>query len=71
MTPDGKTKCTGTCSRADKDGDVLNEEWVGDNGTWKNTGGTGKYAKAANTANWEMRQLHGKTAAVRWVGNCQ
>jgi hypothetical protein len=76
MTPDGKTKCTGTCARADKDGDVLNEEWVttndgGDKGTWKNTGGTGKYAKAANTASWELRQLHGKAAAVRWVGNCQ
>jgi hypothetical protein len=76
MTPDGKTKCSGTCARADKDGDVLNEEWVstndaGDKGTWKNTGGTGKFAKAGNTAQWEVHKLQGKATAVRWVGNCQ
>lgn len=76
MTPDGKTKCVGTCARADKDGDVLNEEWVttsdsGDKGTWRNTGGTGKYARAANTAQFEVRQLGGKMAISRWVGNCQ
>lgn len=76
MTPDGKTRGGGTCARVDKDGDVLNEEWIttsdaGDKGTWKNTGGTGKYAKAANTAQWDFRQLQGKMVAVRWVGNCQ
>jgi len=76
MTPDGKTKCSGTCARADKDGDVLNEEWVsandtGDKGMWKNTGGTGKFAKAANTGQWEVHKLQGKMTAVRWTGNCQ
>ena len=63
-------------ARADKDGDVLNEEWVstndaGDKGTWKNTGGTGKFTKAANTAEWEVHKLQGKMTAVRWMGNCQ
>jgi hypothetical protein len=75
-TPDGKTKCSGTCARADKDGDVLNEEWVstndaGDKGTWKNTGGSGKFAKASSTGQFEVHKLQGKMTGVRWVGNCQ
>ena len=76
MTPDGKTRASGSCARRDKDGDVLNEEWVstdgtGGKGTWKNVGGTGKFATAASTAQWEFNQLQGKMVAVRWVGNCQ
>ncbi len=75
-TPDGKTQSSGYCARKDKDGDVLNEEWVstdtaGDKGTWKLVGGTGKFARAAGTAQWEFIQLQGKMGAVRWVGNCQ
>jgi hypothetical protein len=75
-TPDGKTQASGYCARKDKDGDVLNEEWVstdgaGAKGTWKLAGGTGKFARAAGTAQWEFTQLQGKMAAVRWVGNCQ
>ena len=74
--PDGKTQGSGSCARRDKDGDVLNEEWVstdgaGAKGTWKNVGGTGKFAKAASTGQWEYTQLQGKMAAVRWVGNCR
>ena len=75
-TPDGKTQASGSCARKDKDGDVLNEEWVatdgaGAKGTWKNVGGTGKYAGAANTAQWEFSPLQGKMSAVRWTGNCK
>jgi len=75
-TPDGKTQASGYCARRDKDGDVLNEEWVstdgaGAKGTWKLAGGTGKFARAAGTAQWEFTPLQGKMAAVRWVGNCQ
>ena len=74
--PDGKTQATGFCSRRDKDGDVLYEEWIstdgaGSKGSWKNVGGTGKFAKAADTAQWESTQLQGKMGAVRWVGDCQ
>lgn len=74
--PDGKTQASGYCARRDKDGDVLNEEWVatdgaGAKGTWKLVGGTGKFARATGTAQWEFTQLQGKMAAVRWVGNCQ
>ena len=59
-----------------KDGDVLNEEWVatdgiGNKGTWKNVGGTGKFANAKSTGQWEFSPLQGKMGAVRWIGNCQ
>ncbi len=75
-TPDGKTVGSGSCARRDKDGDVLNEEWVatdgaGNKGTLKMAGGTGKFANAKGSAQWEFSQLQGKMAAVRWVGNCQ
>ncbi len=75
-TPDGKTQGGGSCARKDKDGDVLNEEWTLPAGTefkgpWKHVGGTGKYASAAGTGQWEVVMSQGKMAAVRWVGNCQ
>ena len=75
-TPDGKTEGRFYCARKDKDGDVLNEEAAsvggsGSKGTWKNMGGTGKFANATGTAQWEVIPLQGKMAAVRWVGNCQ
>jgi hypothetical protein len=74
--PDGKTQGSGSCARRDKDGDVLNEEWVttggsGAKGTWKNVGGTGKFANAASSGQWEFNPLQGKMSAVRWMGNCQ
>lgn len=72
-SPDGKTSASGFCARKDKDGDVLNEEWVvtGKNvGALKMLGGTGKFAKAAGTAQWAHSQLYGTTAAVRWSGEC-
>jgi len=75
-TPDGKTVASGSCARRDKDGDVLNEEWVatdgtGNKGTWKNVGGTGKFSNARNSGQFEFSQLQGKMGAVRWAGNCQ
>lgn len=75
-TPDGKTQGSGSCARRDLDGDVLNEEWVstdgaGAKGTWKNIGGTGKFANAASVGRWEFTQLQGKMAAVRWVADCR
>jgi len=75
-TPDGKTVASGSCARRDKDGDVLNEEWVatdgtGNKGNWKNVGGTGKFSNARNSGQFEFSPLQGKMGAVRWVGNCQ
>jgi hypothetical protein len=74
--PDGKTQASGFCSRRDKDGDVLHEEWIstdgtGAKGTFKNVGGTGKFARTANTGQWEGSSLQGKMGAARWVGDCQ
>jgi hypothetical protein len=74
--PDGKSQANGFCARRDKDGDVLYEEWIatdgaGAKGTAKNVGGTGKFARAASTMQWEFTALQGKMGAVRWVGNCQ
>jgi hypothetical protein len=75
-TPDGKMQGSGSCARKDKDGDVLNEEFVMPagtdfKGTWKLVGGTGKFANAAGTAQWQVIMSQGKMGAVRWVGNCQ
>lgn len=75
-TPDGKTTGSGSCARRDKDGDVLNEEWVatdgmGAKGSAKLVGGTGKFAKASGSMQWEFTPLQGKSSAVRWTGNCQ
>lgn len=75
-TPEGKTTGSGSCSRRDKDGDVLNEEWVatdgtGGKGTSKLIGGTGKFTKASGSLQWEFTPLQGKSSAVRWSGNCQ
>jgi len=74
--PDGKTQAAGSCARRDKDGDVLYEEWIATDGTGakgnaKNAGGTGKFARAAGTLEFEFTPLQGKMGAVRWVGNCQ
>jgi len=75
-TPEGKTQASGTCSRKDKDGDVLNEEWVATDGTGgrgaaKNVGGTGKFAGASSKMEWAFSPLQGKMSAVRWTGDCQ
>ncbi len=74
--PDGQTRASGVCARKDKDGDVLYEEWVsndgaGNKGTERNVGGTGKYANASSNAQWEFSPLQGKMGAVRWSGTCQ
>lgn len=75
-TAEGKTTGSGSCARRDKDGDVLNEDWVvtdgtGGKGTGKFVGGTGKFAKTSGSLQWEFTPLAGKTSAVKWSGNCQ
>jgi hypothetical protein len=75
-TPDGNTRGSGICAREDKDGDILNEEWVQpvgtvDKGTWKNAGGTGKFSNAAGTADWAGIMSQDIMSAVRWEGDCQ
>jgi hypothetical protein len=73
-SPDGKTRMVGWCARVDKDGDVLYEQWSdfdASAGTFKNIGGTGKFAKTATTARYEFTQLNGKSSSVPWVGDCK
>jgi hypothetical protein len=68
-TPDGKTQGSGSCARRDKEGDVLNEEWV------STDGGQGTEERRSATSRSPPRvsgnhSAQGKMAAVRWVGNC-
>lgn len=74
IAADGGMQGSGKCARADKDGDVLYEEWAMPGpqlvGTLKIVGGTGKFAKASGTAQWEAALLGPKTGAVRWTGQC-
>lgn len=72
---EGRVQGSGHCARRDKDGDVLFEEWIatdgaGAKGTWKHTGGTGKFTRAAGSGQWAFSPLQGKMSAVRWTGNC-
>jgi len=73
--PDGKIMSeSGYCARQDKDGDVLNEEWIGNGsgkGTSKVVGGTGKFANARWAFDWQYTPLRAPTAAVRWSGDCR
>lgn len=74
-TPDGKMQGSGSCARRDKDGDVLNEEWVstdgtGSKGTSKNVGGTGKFAKAAGTAQWARACSKRRPRCDRFLAAC-
>lgn len=74
MVAEGKTSASGYCSRKDKDGDALNEEWItsgGGVGTSKLVGGTGKFAKTTGSWKWQHNPLHGTTAVVRWTGDCR
>ncbi|MGI9334678.1 MAG: hypothetical protein ACR2RL_16155 [Gammaproteobacteria bacterium] len=76
ITPDGNTRSRGSCVRKDKDGDVLNEDWVqsaesDSKGKWNHAGGTGKFATAAGTGTWEIVMLQDGVAAVSWAGDCQ
>lgn len=68
------TATSGYCARKDKDGDLIFEEWVRTapgKGSSKVSSGTGKYAKAKWSYEWQHRPLHAPTAAVTWSGDCR
>lgn len=75
LGPDSKTVATsGYCARKDKDGDVIFEEWVltsPGKGTSKVASGTGKFANAKWSYEWQNTPLHAPTSAVRWSGDCR
>ncbi len=74
-TPDGKTWVTGYCARRDKDGDSASIEFAqapgADKGTWKSTGGTGKYAGKANSGWFQDMRSDGKMTITKWGGTCK
>jgi hypothetical protein len=72
--PNGTSRGSGQCLRRDKDGDTYSLEWAiaagAEKGTFKTTGGTGKFAKIANSGWWQNAAGFGKVFATKWGGNC-
>lgn len=72
--PNGASRGSGHCLRRDKDGDTYSLEWAiaagAEKGTFKTTGGTGKFAKIANTGWWQNAAGSGKVFATKWGGTC-
>jgi hypothetical protein len=76
MLPDGRSSSMGHCARKDKDGDSVSLEWVmplgAEKGTWKMTGGTGKFAGRTDNGWWTPGQPTENGSAVnRWGGECK
>lgn len=73
-TSDGKARGSGYCLRKDKDGDTYSLEWAmaagADKGSWKVTGGTGKFAKSSGSGWWQNAADSGRMFATKWGGNC-
>jgi hypothetical protein len=74
-TPDGKMSGAGYCLRRDKDGDTQSVDWFwpkgADKGTWKSTGGTGKFAGLEGNGHWmQLAGDGGKMGVNRWTGTC-
>ena len=74
-TPDGKTQGMGYCARRDKDGDTNSISWHlapgAVKGTWKSTGGTGKFAGKQNSGWFQGAWADGAMSASKWGGKCQ
>jgi hypothetical protein len=75
VTPDGEWQTMGYCARRDKDGDTYSESWHkapgADKGTWKLTGGTGKFAGKQGSGWWQSAWADGVMRANQWGGTCQ
>jgi len=74
-TPDGKSGGLGHCARKDKDGDSASIEWAiapgAEKGTWRSTGGTGKFADLKSQGWWTpVVSDGGKLGVNRWGGTC-
>jgi len=73
--PDGTVQSSGYCARRDKDGDLSSLEWMqaagSDKGTWKATGGTGKFAGKGDTGWYQSVVSDGKIGVSKWGGNCR
>lgn len=74
-TPDGKVRVNGYCARRDKDGDTQSVEFSqaagADKGTWKSTGGTGKFASKTDSGWFQDVRTDGKMTIAKWGGSCK
>ena len=70
MNAEGDGECLGSCTWADKDGDLAFFTWSGvTSGTWKFRGGTGKYAEATGKGTWETSGVYaGGMVRNSWSG---
>jgi hypothetical protein len=68
--PDGSWKGSGTCTYTYEGGDELNESWEEDanKGTYKYTGGTGKYAGASGGGTYTVEELTDTLAGGKHKG---
>jgi hypothetical protein len=75
VMPGGKVAGAGFCLRKDKDGDTESLAWElpadSDKGTWKMTGGTGKFAGKTDSGWWQPAVNDGKMTVTRWGGTCK
>lgn len=73
--PDGRIFVTGHCVRRDKDGHTQAIEWGqaagAEKGSWKELGGTGKFANAQGTGWFQEAHADGKSSVVKWGGTCK
>jgi hypothetical protein len=75
MTPDGKVSAMGYCARRDKDGDTQSIDWHlapgAEKGSWRSTGGTGKFAGRTDSGWFQDVRSDGKMAVAEWGGTCK
>lgn len=75
VIPGGKVAGSGFCLREDKHGDtesITRRLPVGtDKGTWKQAGGTGKFAGKTDSDWWKAEGNNGKITVARWGGTCK
>ena len=73
-TPDGKWQAQGYCAWRDKDGDTYSTSWhkapMDMAGTWRQVGGTGKFAGTQDSGWWKFAWEDGVMRANTWGGNC-
>ena len=73
VTTEGLSMGSGFCAWKDKDGDTEYAQWEAnaEAGTWKDLGGTGKWAGKHYSGWSKMAAKDGKMSLVRWGGNCK
>jgi hypothetical protein len=74
-TPDGKLRVEGFCARRDKDGHTysiaFSQAAGADKGTWKATGGTGKFEGKRHSGWFKDVRTDGNMTVSHWGGDCR